>query len=312
MDILTDVLDSIQFKANFYFRTDLTLPWSIYVPPDGNVARFHIITRGQGWVKVDGQDAPQPMTNGDLVIVPHGAGHTILDDPATPARDLGDVLTEIGYPGSGPLVYGGGGPNTGLVCGEFRFDDAIHPLLADLPASLHIAASENRNRNWIDSTLRLIANEAMSDQPGSLTIINRLAEIIFIQVIRTMAEASDSEVPFLAALADPQISKALSAIHSEPSAQWTIGRLGQAAMMSRSSFSNRFSELVGMTPHQYLTLIRMQQASRALVKDNESIATIAESTGYASEAAFSTAFKRFFGVRPGEYRKKHRASAADA
>ena len=237
MDALTDVLSSLLFEANFYFRTDLTLPWSVHVPPKGNVARFHIITRGHGWVQVDGQSNYLPISNGDLVVNPHGAGHVILDDPSTPPRPLDDVLSEVGYTGNGPLIYGGGGPSTGLVCGEFCFEDAIHPLLAELPPVLHLNANENRNRRWLDSTLQLISHEAVAEQVGSLAIVNRLAEIIFIQVVRAFADASEPQIPFLAALADPHISQALSAIHQQPANQWSVEKLGQIAGMSRSSFS---------------------------------------------------------------------------
>ena len=258
-------------------------------------------------VQVDGQSNYLPISNGDLVVIPHGAGHVILDDPSTPPRPLDDVLSEVGYTGNGPLIYGGGGPSTGLVCGEFCFEDAIHPLLAELPTVLHLNANENRNRRWLDSTLQLISHEALAEQVGSLAIVNRLAEIIFIQVVRAFADASEPQIPFLAALADPHISQALSAIHQQPANQWSVEKLGRIAGMSRSSFSNRFSDLVGMTPHQYVTLIRMQRASRALSKTDDSISGISISAGYKSEAAFSSAFKRFFGVRPGEYRKQHTA-----
>ena len=306
MDVLTDVLDNLLFHANFYFRTDLTLPWGIYVPPEKHVARFHIVTRGHGWIRVDGQATSVPIANGDLVIVPHGAGHTIADDPSTSPQALDDVLSEVSYTGVGPLVYGDGGPSTGLVCGEFSFDDAIHPLFTGLPPLLHITANANRDKMWLDSTLRLISHEALAEQLGSLAIINRLAEIIFIQVVRSSANALESEIPFLAALADPQLNRALSAIHHQPSAQWSVEKLGHVAGMSRSSFSNRFSELIRMTPHQYLTLVRMQHASRTLAKTDKPIIAVALSTGYKSEAAFSTAFKRHFGIRPGEYRRQHR------
>lgn len=305
MDILTDILDNLLFQANFYFRTDLTRPWGIYIPPENNVARFHIVTRGHGWIRVDGQATAIPITNGDLVVVPHGAGHTILDDPSTAPQTLDAVLSEVSYTGVGPLIYGDGGPNTGLVCGEFSFDDAIHPLFTGLPPILHLTTNENRDKIWLDSTLRLIAHEAVAEQLGSLAIINRLAEIIFIQVVRTSAKAVEPKIPFLAALADSQLNRALSEIHRQPSAQWSVEKLGQVAGMSRSAFSNRFSKLLQMTPHQYLTLIRMQNASRTLAKTDKPIMAIALATGYKSEAAFSTAFKRFFDVRPGEYRKQY-------
>ncbi|MEM7535542.1 MAG: cupin domain-containing protein [Chloroflexota bacterium] len=137
MDVLTDILSTLRFKGSLYFRTELTSPWSILVPEKKGVARFHIVIRGQGWLRLEDQQETQqetqperkkeretallPIANGDLVVVPHGAAHTILDEPTTPARPLQEVLAEVRYTGMGPLVYGGDGPGCCLVCGELGF-----------------------------------------------------------------------------------------------------------------------------------------------------------------------------------------------
>lgn len=305
MDVLTDILDTLRFEGSLYFRTELTSPWSVFVPEKSNVSRFHIVIRGQGWLRVEGAQDAISIANGDLVVVPHGAGHTILDEPGTPSVPLDEVLGEVNYTGVGPLVYGGDGPGCCLVCGEFGFEDesAMHPLLSNLPALLHIPGNENYNTTWLDSALGFIAHEAVAEKQGSLAIVNRLSEIIFIQVLRAFMEATEEQIPFLAALRDPQISQALSAIHAQPDAYLTVESLGHSVGMSRSAFSSQFSTLVGMTPHQYLTLVRMQRAASLLAKSDQSLLAIAEQVGYQSEAAFSTAFKRHFGVRPGEYRR---------
>lgn len=304
MDILTDILDTLRFQGSLYFLTELTSPWSIYVPEKPNVARFHIVIRGQGWVQVEEESkADLAMANGDLVVVPHGAAHTICDSLETSSRHLDQVLTEVNYTGVGPLIYGGDGPGSCLVCGEFGFSgDKPHPLIANLPSLLHIHGNESYNKTWLDSALGFIAHEAVARKSGSLAIINRLSEIMFIQVIRSLAEATEEQIPFLAALSDPQISQALGKIHSQPNENLTVEKLGRFVGMSRSVFSNRFSALVGMTPHQYLTMIRLQQATKLLNTTDDSLATIAEKIGYQSEAAFSTAFKRHYDLRPGEYR----------
>ncbi|MEM7128458.1 MAG: AraC family transcriptional regulator [Chloroflexota bacterium] len=308
MDVLTDILGSLRFKGSLYFRTELTSPWSILVPAKPGVARFHIVIRGQGWLRVEEQTDSLPIANGDLAVVPHGAAHTILDEPATPARPLDEVLSEVNYTGIGPLIYGGGGPGSCLVCGEFGFaDNALHPLLANLPPLLHIPGNESYNTTWLDNALGFIAHEAASEKAGSLAIVNRLSEIIFIQVIRAFADASHAQIPFLAALSDPQISQALSEIHANPASHLTVEGLGRSVGMSRSAFSNRFSELVSMTPHQYITFVRLQHAAHLLSTTDDSLMTITDAVGYQSEAAFSTAFKRHFGIRPGEYRQKQGA-----
>jgi AraC-like DNA-binding protein len=311
MDALTDILNTLRLKSSLYFRTELTAPWGIQVPPQGRVARFHIAIRGQCWLRIDGQEEDVFMANGDLVIIPHGAGHILADSPATPATDLADVFEEIAYPGNGPLVYGGGGAGCCLVCGEFAFDEREnHPLLDNLPQLLRVTGDQSYNAKWLDSVIGFIAYEAASLEPGANAIIDRLSEIIFIQVIRTTLASAREHIPFLSAFTDPRISAVLSEIHQAPGANWSVGSLGRIANMSRSAFSNRFTELANMTPLQYVIFVRLQQASRMLLESNHSLPAIAESVGYKSEAAFSMAFKRQFGLRPGEYRRRRRADAA--
>lgn len=305
MDVLTDILNSLRLEGRLYFRTELTAPWGIHVPQKQDVARFHIVIRGNGWLKVENEIDSVPMANGDLAVIPHGAGHEILDDLDTPSRPLDNVLDEVNYTGSGPLLYGGGGMGCSLVCGEFAFDrELFNPLLDNLPAVLHVRGSENFNSKWMDSTLGFIAHEAASEQIGALAIIDRLAEIIFIQVVRAYVSEAGSKEPFLAALGDPLMSQALSLIHGKPHYGWTVAELGQHIGMSRSAFSNRFSEMVGMSPYQYLTSVRMRKAAHYLRTVDTSLMNIAYEVGYESEAAFSNAFKQHFGIRPGKYRRQ--------
>lgn len=307
MDVLTDILNTLRIKGSLYFRTELTSPWGVSVPAEQNAARFHIVIRGHCMLRVEGRQDSLHMANGDIAVIPHGAAHDLLDDINTPSRPLSEVLSEVGYSGSGPLIYGGGGFGCCLVCGQFKFEnDIFHPLLDNLPPILHIPGNESFNTKWLDSALGFIAHEAAVEQPGAFAIIDRLSEIIFIQIIRAYIDASNSRIPFIAALRDTQISRALSEIHSRPDFYWKAEKLGHIVGMSRSAFFNRFSELVGMTPHQYLSFVRMQKAGHFLATTQRPLNTIAKSVGYTSEAAFSTAFKGHFGIRPGEYRKKRK------
>ena len=129
MDALTDILNTLRLSSSLYFRTELTAPWGIEVPSKAKVARFHIVIRGQCWLQVEG-DQGIHMSNGDLVVIPHGASHIISDAPTTDVLPLEDVLNEVAYEGLGPLVYGGDGPGCCLVCGELAFDDlGNHPVV---------------------------------------------------------------------------------------------------------------------------------------------------------------------------------------
>lgn len=310
MDALTDILDFVRLQSSLYFRTELTAPWGVRVPALGKVARFHIVIRGNCWLSIEGQDDDFHMSNGDLVIIPHGAAHTLADSPTSEVADLDDVMNAVTYVGEGPLVYGGGGAGCCLVCGEFSFDEKEdHPLLENLPARLSISGDESFNSQWLDGAIGFIAHEAANMQPGANAIIDRLSEIIFIQVVRATLMKSQQTIPFLSAFTDPRISTVMTRIHSDPASEWTVEKLGKIANMSRSAFSNRFSDLTRMTPLQYVIFVRVQRAARLLLDSNLSLPVIAESVGYQSEAAFSLAFKKHYGIRPGEYRRTYRREA---
>ena len=155
-----------------------------------------------------------------------------------------------------------------------------------------------------------IAHEASKLEPGAHAIIDRLSEIILIQVIRATLGATEDRIPFLSVFSDARISQVLTAIHADPANDWSVERLGQLVNMSRSSFSNRFSELANMTPLQYVIFVRLQKASRLLIESSLPLIAVAERIGYQSEAAFSQAFKKQYGMRPGEFRRVHTKIAA--
>lgn len=310
MDALTDILNTLRLSSSLYFRTELTSPWGIEVPTKNNVARFHIVIRGHCWLQIDGKDSLY-MANGDLVVIPHGASHILADTPHSQIRPLNEVLEETAYVGTGPLVYGGGGAGCCLVCGEFAFDDlGNHPLLANLPTKLYVSGDASYNTQWLDSAIGFIAHEAAKLEPGANAIVDRLSEIILIQVIRATLASSQEQVPFLSAFSDQRINQVMAAIHANPSENWSVETLGQLVNMSRSSFSNRFTELAKMTPLQYVIFVRLQKASRLLTETAMPLIKVAEDIGYHSEAAFSQAFKKQFGLRPGEFRRSHSPVAA--
>ena len=310
MDALTDILNTLRLSSSLYYRTQFTSPWGIEVPTKAKVARFHIVIRGQCWLQVN-DDEGIHISNGDLVIVPHGAPHTLADTPTTTTQPITQVLEQTEYSGEGPLVYGGDGAGCCLVCGEFSFNDlGNHPLLTNLPTILYVSGDKSYNTQWLQSAIGFIDHEAAKLEPGAHAIIDRLSEIILIQVIRATLAESQEYIPFLSAFIDARINRVLTAIHAKPEDDWSVERLGQLVNMSRSSFSNRFTELANMTPLQYVIFVRLQKASRLLIETSQPLIAVAENIGYQSEAAFSQAFKKQFGMRPGEFRRTHTPIAA--
>ncbi|HEY8461126.1 MAG TPA: AraC family transcriptional regulator, partial [Blastocatellia bacterium] len=205
----------------------------------------------------------------------------------------------------------GKGEITKFIGGAFFFENhESHPLLKVLPPFLHFSATSDKGGknskvvDWFDTTLNLIATEAISRRPGADPILTRLSDILFIQAVRAYASAVSVAGPnWFAAAADPQIGAAIANIHRAPQTQWTVERLADLAGMSRSAFASRFSGLVGEPPLRYLSRWRMHKAVEMLREGRLTTSEIASLVGYESEAAFSKAFKKWSGQGPGAFRR---------
>ncbi|WP_193181256.1 AraC family transcriptional regulator [Nisaea sediminum] len=306
VDALSQILDAVRMRGSVYFHTSFAPPWSVRVPAFERVARFHMAMRGDCWLRVEGIDGPIRLKTGDLVVVPHGAAHVLADEPDRPPVEVDEVVRRSGYRGEGALAFGD--PDDAeackLFCGHFEFDEsAVHPILGALPNVIHIPNTETMNAHWLESVMRFVFAEISGAKGGSDAIIHRLTEIVFIQVIRSFVDAAGDGAGCFAAILDPKLGKALASVHQSPEKNWTVESLARMAGMSRTVFAERFSELVGLTPVGYLTHWRMQQARRHLTETDRLLIDIAESAGYASEAAFNRAFKRHFGETPGRVRR---------
>lgn len=308
MDLLSDVLNLMKLSGTLYFRTAFTSPWGVEVPSFQNVSRFHYVHRGRCFARVGGQDDTVFLEQGDLIIITHGARHILSDPKDVESRTVDQVVEDSGFAGSGALVFGeaGSGHQTQLICGHFAFDpDASHVLIDALPRYIHIKDYGKISPDWLDGTLKIIGAEVGCDQLGSDLIALKLSEIIFTQAVRHYLEREGADRPGLAGFADPRIRQALQAIHQQPATPWTVESLARIAGMSRTAFSNRFTELLASTPLNYITAWRMQLARRLLVDTDTPIVQVAAQSGYQSEASFGRVFKRYFALAPAGYRSSH-------
>lgn len=302
-DPLGETLHLLRLNGTLYCRSELTAPWGVELPAFDGQMMFHVITSGHCWLEVEGEQ-PRLLQQGSLALVPHGNGHSIRSHPTADAEPLFDIPVEQVSERYEIMRYGGGGDLTQLTCGVVRFDHvAGQQLIAQLPKVLQIDTWEDEDGSWLQSTLRFIAREARELRPGGETVITHLADILIIQAIRSWIDsAPEADQGWLAALRDDQVGKALAAIHREPDKDWTVASLAKEVGMSRSGFSARFTNLVGESAKRYLTQWRMQLARTQLQQSSDSLSVLAEHLGYQSEAAFSRAFKRVFGVPPGSVR----------
>ncbi len=308
VDPLGEALHSLRMSGAFYCRSELSAPWGIDLPPMENCLMFHIVTAGSGWIRVKGAKDKWLQT-GDLALVPHGAGHRLMDAPETKAAPLFDLPRELLSERYEVLCHGGGGAPATMICGAVTFD---HPaalrVIELLPRLIVIEASgePTPQTEWIRDTVRFLMAEAKAMKPGGDTVISRLADILVIQAIRSwLAEHPDARKGWLGSLQDKQIGHAIALIHRDPVRPWTVASLAEAAGMSRSAFAARFQEQVGETPIHYVRRWRMHVALDWMKGERAvPLSEIAERLGYESEAAFNRAFKRCLGMTPGRARRR--------
>ncbi|MDU8944048.1 AraC family transcriptional regulator [Ovoidimarina sediminis] len=310
LDLLSDILTRLSLEGTLYFRTSFTEPWGVRVPPFRNVTRFHYVHRGEAQIRVDGAEQAIALKQGDLVIVPHGRAHVLLCRHTGPdeALPLDDILARSGFPGHGTLVWGGedAPQDTQLICGHFALaEGSRHILLDRLPPLIHLRGYGDDLGPWLEATLRVIGAEAGGARLGGDLIALKMSEAIFAQAIRAHIEQSAAAGGNLAGFADPNIARALTVFHRAPASDWTVERLAREAGLSRTSFAERFTARIGLTPMAYVTSWRMQIAREALAMRGLSVAETAEISGYASESAFSRVFKKEIGVSPAAFRAAH-------
>lgn len=304
VDPLGEALHFLHMTGVVYTRSEFTEPWGLELPPLPGCLMFHVVTAGPCWLEIAGE-APRLVPPGDFELVTNGEGHTVSSPLGTPAARLWDLPREQVSERYEILRHGGGGAPTSMVCGAVRFDHpAAQRLVGLLPRVLGLDLKSPQQAEWLQSTLRLMAEETGELRPGGEAVVTRLADILVIQAIRSwIAEDPLAQQGWLGALRDEQIGRALSLIHRSPTLQWTVASLAAEVAMSRSAFAARFREIVGESPMRYLSRWRMELALSWLREDDTPVSALATRLGYESEAAFSRSFKRYMGVSPGAARR---------
>ena len=304
MDLLNDILSTLNLKGTLYFRTEFSGKWAVAVPELEHAARFHLVIKGQCHVNL-GENRFETLNPGDIILIPRGKSHILSDSPQKTAPPLEKVILQSGYNGDGLLVYGSKllGLQTQMVCGHFTFRaGADHPALRIIPEFITLRAQERENLPLLNESLNMISDRVFSQNMGSSAAMTRLSEIVYMEILQKAISESDAAGFSLEALADNRIAKSLRLIHSHPDRSWTIDELASEVAMSRSRFFEKFRKLVGETPMSYLSQWRLQKSLELLTDNKKSIQQVAFDAGYQSPAAFSRAFNDKFGVSPSGYR----------
>ena len=297
-DPVSEVLELIRVRGNTVFSCAATRPFGIRFPP--GKPRLHIIRSGSVTIAVDGVDAPFTAEQGDLVLLVHAHGHSISDKPGREALPLLDLARNDYDPQK--LILGSG--DTGWLCGDFGFDGLLaRRLLSVLPPVIVLKGLRDRPFEWLELSCRFILDEAFAARPGSVAMISRLLDVIFMQVLRTWASNGEVGRGWLSGAIDQRVNRAMSAIHADPAQDWTVAKLAKLANLSRSAFAGRFLGIVGQPPMAYLAAWRLDRAAELLRYGRWPISDVAERVGYTSQAAFSRAFKGQFDMTPLQWRQ---------
>lgn len=281
MEVLSDILRSIRVEGSVYFCDQVEVPWTKEFD-EAEHASFHLIRRGGCWAVFG--DRVERLSSGDLIFLGPGIGHILTSE----APDKNHS-----HPGEDTL----------LLCGYCSFSESVDtPLLDVFPEATIIREEEFLQHPWLKSTFDQLSAEYLAQHPGSEMIVNKLTEVVLIELIR-INFSQDERNPFLDALNDKRVSKSLQLLHAEPQRGWTLEQLASEIGMSRAAFAKRFKDMVGKPMFSYLTGLRMQRAKVLLLESLLPIHEIAELAGYESERAFVAAFKKQVGMTPARFRK---------
>ena len=318
MDALSETLRVVRLVGAIFINARFTAPWCYQSPRADTVAPllepgaervviFHLITEGECHVELAGQ-APVRLVAGDAIVFPQGDAHRMCSQPGLPPA-VGGRLDAVLARRPRRLSYGGGGAVTKLVCGYLACDARLAEiLLAGLPTLVRVNVRGSTAGAWLEASVRYALAEARSPRPGGAGLLAKLSEVLFIEVLRLyMNEQGEGRTGWLAGVGDRIVGAALKALHKNPAHAWTLDELARTAGSSRSVLAERFQQLVGSSPMQYLTQWRMLIAANLLARSNAPLASIAEDVGYQTDTAFSRAFRREYGAPPAAWRRSRLA-----
>ena len=321
-DALSDVLKTVRLTGATFFDVVAKAPWVAESPPREvilpkilpgaeHLIAYHVVTEGRCFATIIGEE-PIAIEAGEVIVFTKGDPHVLSSSPGMRADPTapGPLDTLSGSQLPFFLNYGGDGPiSAKFVCGYLACDaQPFNPLLDNLPRVIKAGDPQGSDAGWLGQFIRLAMMESADKRAGGESVLAKLSELMFIEVVRRHLEALPPEqAGWLAGVRDPFVGKALSLMHAGPARDWTIEELAKEVGLSRSVLAERFADLVGMPPMHYLAKWRMQIASGLLSGGSANIATVAAEIGYGSEAAFSRAFKKMVGVPPSAWRRGSRA-----
>ncbi len=329
-DTLSNMLRAIRLRGAMFYHVEGTAPWlaeaapsaaivSTILPGAEHMMEFHGVASGTCWAGIVGEP-PIRLEAGDLVIFPQGDAHTIgsRPNPNASGADMGfytsprpaqlPYVLRVTEQGPTERTRQPGETDGTIVCGFIGCDvRPFNPLLAALPRMLHVPGQASGGSAWLAGVLDAVVQESSAKRTGGEAVLERMAEMLFVEALRRYLDAlPEGQTGWLAGLGDAVVGRALARLHDRPSEAWTLERLAESAAVSRTTLHERFVQLIGLPPMQYLAYLRMQLAARWLRDTDAKVLEVALEVGYENEAAFARAFRRSTGESPAAWRRARR------
>ncbi|KUO55273.1 MAG: AraC family transcriptional regulator [Alphaproteobacteria bacterium BRH_c36] len=314
-DPLSEVLRSVRLKGGVFLDARFSAPWAVsshvtsedcrpILSKPAQMIAYHFLIEGRVLVSVQGAPAIEVVA-GELVLLPRNDFHVLSSGPGLIPLDGHHLVQPSPGGGLAEINFGGGGEPVRMVCGFLGCEDFYNPLIGSLPHLLTIDIREATSRNLIEASMAFAARELIEGRLAASEVLSRLSELLLVEAIRRYAtQQGEPHTGWLKALKDPRIGRAMALLHEDIATSWTAEALASAVGMSRSSFLQRFTTLIGVPPSRYLTAWRMETAKIQFRETSKSIAQVAHMIGYESEEAFSRAFKRHVGFSPASWREQ--------
>jgi AraC-like DNA-binding protein len=287
-DLLSGILRFVQLNGGRVLETEFRPGFNIEFQRGPGC--IHVIQEGALHISVEGR-TPLRLSAGDVAVLPHPARYRLSDGERPDAASGADVPVP---------EHGQGAIAVRTISATFQFENkgGVSPLLELLPDVIHIAKDADESSVLIRDIAQFLLVEHVAQEPGAALMISRLIDVLIIRCIRTWAKSLGPRQGWIGALADARVSRAIAAIHHDPTRRWSVEGLASVAGMSRSRFAELFLATVGEPPLRYVHRWRLAMAFDLLRKSNLPVGEVGRAVGYESEAAFSRAYKTMFGTTP--------------
>ena len=301
MDLLTNLFRQAGLRRRLLDMRYIGAGQALQFPCERSMG-LHVVAQGEVFVHAAALTKPLQLQAGDIAVMARGCLHSLSSAASLDHTEV--VALAATWPNALPALSEA--PSNQVISGAYQFWHApIHPFFQEMPDWFVMRSSDAANAPGLLHSLQLLEQELALHALGSESIVNGLLDIIFVLLMRETMRRQGQESPsWCLSIQDPQVQKAVLALHEDCARQWTLGELASHAGLSRTSLAERFRKTMGNTPLNYLRIVRIQKAMSVLIESERSLEQIAQEVGYQDAFSFSKVFKRTVGIAPRDFRRQ--------